>query len=176
MYTAYDSTLLIVDMQGRLMPVIDAADAVTATAAKLAAAAYMLEVPVVATEQNSRMLGVTVEPLRASVRSVFQKMHFSAVAESGFDSWLPNARSTIFVAGCETHICVLQTVLGLQAAGRRAVLVADACGSRRAGDKDAALNRARTHGVDIVTAEMAIFEWMGSCEHPRFRDVLRIVK
>ncbi|WP_251864428.1 isochorismatase family protein [Achromobacter sp. Marseille-Q4962] len=173
---ASDSTLLIVDMQSRLMPVIHDGDSVLARAGTLARAARLLDVPVVATEHHGKMLGPTVEPLSASVQATFQKMHFSSVREPGFEAWLPPARKTVLVAGCEAHICVLQTVLGLVGLGLRAVLVADAAGSRRGSDHHAALRRARAHGAEIVTSEMAIFEWMDTCEHPRFREVLRLVK
>ena len=172
---ASDSTLLIVDMQGRLMPVIHDGDAVLAANVKLAQAARLLEVPVVATEHHSKMLGVTA-PLAELVQSTFQKMHFSSAREPGFEGWLPAARKTVLVTGCEAHICVLQTVIGLTEMGYRAVLVSDAAGSRKPSDHHAALRRARAHGADIVTTEMAIFEWMETCEHPRFRDVLRLVK
>ncbi len=111
--SASDSTLLIVDMQGRLMPVIHDGESVLNAAHKLAQAARLLDVPVAATEHHARMLGATVEPLRAQVQSTFQKMHFSSALEPGFDGWLPAARKTILVAGCEAHICVLQTVIGL---------------------------------------------------------------
>lgn len=173
---ACDSTLLIIDMQGRLMPAIHDGDTVVATTAKLARAARLLAVPVVATEHRSKMLGVTVAPLAERVQAIFQKMHFSATRERGFDAWLPAARKTVLVTGCEAHICVLQTVIGLIDLGYQAVLVADATGSRKPSDHHAALRRARAHGAEIVTAEMAIFEWMETCEHPRFRDVLRLVK
>jgi nicotinamidase-related amidase len=176
MYDVSDSTLLIVDMQARLVPAIEDGAGVTERVFKLASAAQLLQVPVLATEHNVQALGATVDGLRGLIRATFQKMHFSAAAEPGFNSWLPNARNTIFVAGCEAHVCVLQTVMGLQAAGRRAVLVADACGSRRSADREAGLQRARAHGIDVLTVEMALFEWMGTCEHPQFRDVLRIVK
>jgi nicotinamidase-related amidase len=175
-HDASDSTLLIVDMQARLMPVIHDADAVVKAALKLAAGARLLGVPAVATEHHRLALGATLEDVRAVVRGVFPKKHFCATAEPGFDSWLPNARNTLFVAGCETHICVLQTALGLQAAGRRVAVVADACGSRRPEDRELALQRARAHGIDVVTTEMVLFEWLGTCEHPAFRDVLRLVK
>jgi hypothetical protein len=113
-HDAADSTLLIVDMQSRLMPVIQDGEAVVAAAAKLAAGALLLDVPVVATEHHRAALGATVEDVGRHVRSVFKKMHFSSTDEPGFESWLPNARGTIFVAGCEAHICVLQTALGLR--------------------------------------------------------------
>lgn len=173
---AQDSVVLIVDMQGRLMPAIHNHESVTNSAHTLAQCARLLDVPVLATEHHSRMLGVTVEPLRATVQATFQKMHFSAVREPGFAAWLPADRKTVLVAGCEAHICVLQTVQGLLELGCQAVLVADAAGSRRPAGHHAALRRLRAAGAQIVTAEMAIFEWMETCEHPRFRDVLRLVK
>ena len=174
--SATDSTLLIVDMQGRLMPVIHDNEALLNATHKLAQAARLLDVPVVATEHHAKMLGATVEPLREQVQSAFQKMHFSSALEPGFEAWLPAARKTILVAGCEAHICVLQTVIGLIDLGYHAVLVADAAGSRKPADHHAALRRARAHGAEIVTTEMAVFEWMRTCEHPRFREVLRLVK
>lgn len=81
--SASDSTLLIVDMQGRLMPVIHDGESVLNAAHKLAQAARLLDVPVAATEHHARMLGATVEPLRAQVQSTFQKMHFSSALERG---------------------------------------------------------------------------------------------
>lgn len=111
---ADQSTVLVIDMQERLMPVIDRGEQVLATADKLARAARLLDVPVVATEHHSRMLGATVAPLREQVQATFQKMHFSAMREPGFEAWLPPARKTVLVTGCEAHICVLQTVLGLR--------------------------------------------------------------
>ncbi|AOB30147.1 isochorismatase [Bordetella sp. H567] len=175
-HDAADSTVLIVDMQARLMPVIDGGAAVLAAAARLAAGAVLLDVPVVATEHHRAALGATLDDVRRHARAVFQKRHFSAMDEPGFESWLPNARQTIFVAGCETHICVLQTALGLRRNGHRVRVVADACGSRRPADRDFALQRARAHDIDVVTVEMALFEWLASCDHPRFREVLRLVK
>jgi nicotinamidase-related amidase len=175
-HDAADATVLIVDMQARLMQAIDGGAAVVAAAARLAAGAALGDVPVVATEHHRAALGGTLDDVGRHVRAVFRKMHFSAVDEPGFESWLPNARRTVFVAGCEAHICVLQTALGLRRNGHHVRVVADACGSRRPADRDFALQRARAHGIDVVTVEMVLFEWLGTCEHPRFRDVLRLVK
>src|SRR3546814_15890870 len=83
------------------------------TAAKLAQGARLLDVPVVATEHSSGALGHTIELLRGSVQAVFQKRHFSAAREPGFDAWLPAARPTVLVVGWEALICVLQPHVGL---------------------------------------------------------------
>ena len=31
-------------------------------------------------------------------------------------------------------------------------------------------------GATIVTHEMVLFEWLGGCQHPRFREVLNMLK
>jgi len=54
--------------------------------------------------------------------------------------------------------------------------VRDAVGSRRAESKDAALERLARHGAEIVTTEMVLFEWLESAEHPRFREVVALIK
>ena len=42
--------------------------------------------------------------------------------------------------------------------------------------KETALARMARHGAEIVTTEMVLFEWLGSAEHPRFRDAIALVK
>jgi hypothetical protein len=32
------------------------------------------------------------------------------------------------------------------------------------------------HGAEIVTTEMVTFEWLATCEHPRFREVAALIK
>ena len=170
------SSLLLVDLQQRLMPAIAGGDAVVANAGRLAEAARLLEVPIVATEQNPAGLGGTVAALARLPSAIAVKTHFDATREDGFDDLLPAERPTIVVAGCEAHVCVLQTVLGLLEAGRRVFVVRDALGSRRAESKETALRRMERHGAEVVTTEMVVFEWLGSAEHPRFRDALALVK
>ena len=73
-------------------------------------------------------------------------------------------------------MCLLQTALGLLAAGLRVFVVADACGSRSPVDHAAALDRLRAAGAAVVTIEMVVFEWLRTCDHPKFRDALDLVK
>ncbi len=108
-------------------------------------------------------------PLKPFVEQLFVKRHFSASREPGFFERLPPNRKTIVVAGAETHVCVLQTVLGLRERGYAVAVVADAVGSRYAADKEAGLRRMAEHGAEIVTAEMVAFEWLDTCDHPEFK-------
>jgi nicotinamidase-related amidase len=89
---------------------------------------------------------------------------------------LPAGSGEIVVAGCEAHVCVLQTVLDLLASGRRVIWAADATGSRDPADRTAAIDRARQHGAEIVTSEMVLFEWLRSARHPKFREVHKLLR
>jgi nicotinamidase-related amidase len=89
---------------------------------------------------------------------------------------LPAGPGEIVVAGCEAHVCVLQTVLDLLAAGRRVAWAADATGSRDLADRAAAIERARQHGAEIVTSEMVLFEWLHDARHPKFREVQKLLR
>ena len=169
------SLLLLIDFQARLLPAIDGGAAAVANARKLLDAARLLGVPVLATEQNPEGLGGTLPDMDLEPEEVLPKMTFDATATPEVLSRLPEDRIPV-VAGCEAHVCVLQTVLGLLARGRRVVVAADAVGSRRPESRDAALRRLESHGAEIVTTEMAIFEWLGSARHPRFREALALVR
>lgn len=172
---ASDSTLLIVDMQGRLMPVIHDGDAVVAANAKLARARGCWMSPWSPPSITARCWASRWRRSPNWCSPLSRRCTFRPRANTASMPAAGGAK-TVLVTGCEAHICVLQTVIGLTELGYKAVLVADAAGSRKSSDHHAALRRARAHGAEIVTTEMAIFEWMETCEHPRFRDVLRLVK
>lgn len=173
--TAEGGALLLIDFQARLMPAIHDGSAALANARRLLAAARLLDVPVTATEQNPRGLGSTVPDLDLRPAEVRAKMSFDAGLAPEALRDLPGDR-VLVVAGCEAHVCVLQTVLGLLERGRRVVVVADAVASRRPENRDAALLRMERHGAEPVTTEMVLFEWVGGCEHPRFREILALVR
>ena len=176
MLTVDRAVLLLIDLQQRLLPAIYDGETVVARAVRLAEAAQLLDVPVRATEQNPAGLGPTVAPLAGYPQEVLSKTTFSAVDDPGFSSLLPDGAGEIVIAGCEAHVCVLQTVLGLVGSGRRVFLAADAIGSRDPADRAAAIERARQHGAEIVTSEMVLFEWLRDARHPRFREVQKLLK
>jgi nicotinamidase-related amidase len=169
--TADGAVLLLIDLQERLMPVIADHETVVARAVRLAEAATLLGVPVRATEQHPKGLGPTVPPLAGYPQAVLAKTAFSAAGDPGFAQLLPAGGGQVVVAGVEAHVCVLQTVLDLLAAGRRVAWAADATGSRDPADKAAAIERARQHGAEIVTSEMVLFEWLRDAKHPSFKQV-----
>lgn len=175
---ARTSALVLVDYQARLMPAIHETAAAVANGVLLAQAARVLGIPVIGTEQNPAGLGPNVVQIRAECALTLAKMHFDACAD-GLVQALKDARPEIdqvVIAGCEAHVCMMQTALGLRRAGLRVWVVANASGSRRASDHAAAMARLGQAGATVVTHEMVLFEWLGDCTHPRFRDVLKLIK
>ena len=180
---ATDSLLLIVDIQEKLAPAIHGAAAAVANNRRLLAAAAQLEVPVVVTEQYVRGLGPTVAELQPWLQAAtvdvekIEKIHFGACGEPGFVAGLQaRQRPQIVITGMETHVCVLQTALGLLAAGFSVALVADAASSRTPENKAAAIARLQAAGAQIVTTEMVIFEWLERAGSDDFRALLPQIK
>ena len=171
-----NAVLLLVDMQQRLVPAMHDGETMVARAVRLCEAARLLDVPVVATEQYPEGLGPTVAPLAAHPRATLAKTAFSATDAPGFAELVPPDAAEVVVAGCEAHVCVLQTVAGLLAQGRRAVVVSDAVGSRDPASATAALDRVARQGAEVVTSEMVLFEWLRDASHPRFREVQKLLR
>ncbi len=193
-----ESQLLLVDYQERLMPSIHEREAVLLNAARLGRMAQMLGVPAWGTEENSSRLGPNPPELRALCRKTLEKMHFSACADGltellrapvrpaqggnarslpkHLQKALPPERNTIVMAGCETHVCFLQTALDLLDEEFEVWVVTDACGSRTERNRDAAFDRLAGAGAELVTTEMVAFEWLRTADHPLFKDVLSLIK
>ncbi len=166
------SALLVIDLQARLMPAIEGGPAVLAATRRLLRAAALLDVSVAITEQNPAGLGPTVPGLEGP--APIAKTSFDACRDGGL-ARLPD-RPCMVLAGAEAHVCVLQTALGLLEAGRQVFVVADAVGSRTTLSHTTALRRLERHGAEIVTSEMVLFEWLGTATHPKFREVLALLK
>lgn len=174
--TAKGATLLLCDLQERLVPAIHDGDVMVSRAGRLAEAATLLDIPVVASEQYPQGLGRTVAQLAGYPRATLEKTSFSAAGAGGFAGLVPAGIREVIIAGCEAHVCVLQTALDLLGSRHRVILAADAVGSRDPADKAAGVDRARQHGVEIVTSEMVLFEWLRDARHPRFREVQKLLR
>jgi nicotinamidase-related amidase len=192
------SQLVLMDYQTRLMPAIFEGPLVLVNAVRLARLARLMEVPVWGTEENPSKLGENVAEVRALCAQTLSKMQFSAV-EEGLAEWLRppvkpvagNARSlpkhlqkpqanapernTVVIAGCEAHVCLLQTALDLLEDEFEVWVVTDACSSRTERNRDAAFDRLAGAGAELVTTEMVAFEWLRSAEHPAFKSVLTLI-
>ena len=175
----HDSFLLVIDIQSKLARAIHDAQAVIARNVALVRAARLLEVPVFATEHCPDRIGATVPELRTLLDSseIMAKTQFCAADEPAILARLKAlGRRQAVVTGMEAHVCAMQTALGLQEHGFTPFFSRDAAGSRHAADRDAALDRLRAANIATISAEMAMFEWLGHANDPAFREVLALVK
>ena len=177
--TADQSVLIVIDVQERLAPAMHGLSDCLRNTEILMRAAARLGVPVIVTEQYPKGLGRTVESLAAlaAPESVVEKITFSATGSDDFDQRLDAlGRPEPVICGIEAHVCVLQTALRLRDRGQRAWLVRDATTSRRPESAAAALERAARAGVEPVTTEMVVFEWMRQAGTPEFRELSALIK
>jgi nicotinamidase-related amidase len=172
---ADDSALLVVDMQGRLLTLVQDWQRILDNVMWLTRVARKIGVPVMATEQYPKGLGRTQPDLAALFPpgSLAEKNHFSCVAAQCLPGLSGAERRQVVVCGIESHVCVMQTSLDLAASGKEVFVVADAVSSRSAEDKHFALERMRHEGIRIVTREMAAFEWLHVAGTDLFREVSR---
>ena len=170
---AENSSLLVVDVQDRLLTHIHGWQTVLENAMWLVRVAQRIGIPVMATEQYPKGLGQTQSDLRQLLppASIAEKLHFSCVSAQCLPKLAGFERRQIVVCGIEAHVCVLQTVLELCEQGKEVFVVADAIGSRDPANKTLAIERMRAHGAEIVAREMVAFEWLHEAGTPLFREV-----
>lgn len=173
------SCLLVVDVQERLAPAVLHPGGVVGRVKTLVQAARRLQVPTLVSEQYPKGLGRTLPELAPLLGSatLVEKLHFSCAEEPAYLRALETMdRDLPVVCGMEAHVCVLQTALGLAEAGYHVAVVADAVGSRRERDHDAAIDRMRAEGLTIVTTEMVVFEWLGQAGTAAFKELSALIK
>lgn len=166
-----DSVVLIIDVQEKLLNAVYDKELCYKNAVIMSKAAQILDIPVVITEQYPKGLGSTVAGICGT--NIFEKTSFSAFEEI---KTALEGRKQIVVFGIETHICVNQTVESLLKAGFEVHVVKDASSSRMEAEHLAGLERMRDNGAHILTTEIALFEWLGTSKHPKFKDVQKLIK
>lgn len=178
MFNSATSALILVDYQTRLLPSIYEGRSVLNNALFLAEATRLLDIPILGTEQNPKGLGPNDEQIIHYCNQTILKHSFNAV-ESGLVEVIQKVNPQIkqlVLAGCETHVCLMQTALGLKENGFGVAVIPDACGSRSPSDKLLAIDRMRANGILMLSIEMIIFEWLKTSCHPQFRNILQLIK
>ncbi len=175
---AEQCALAVVDVQPKFMEPIAQRERVLRTCEFLVRAARLLDVPILATEQYPTRMGGT-DPRLVELMGVqpAAKMSFSCAGCEAFDAELDRlGRSQVVLIGIETHICVSQTAHDLMSQGRTVLVAADAVSSRTLDRHGIGLARLARAGATLAHSESIVYEWMRSADHPRFREVLEVVK
>jgi nicotinamidase-related amidase len=173
------TTLLVIDVQERLLPVIDGAQEIEKRIGVAIEGALVTGVPVIATEQYPKGLGRTVPSLSEHLGGIepVEKVRFSCCGVEAVDRELARLEpAAVLIAGIETHVCVMQTCLDLIERGMTPVVLADCVGSRHELDHRVGLERLRAAGAVITTLESALFELTGTAGTDEFKQISRLVK
>lgn len=174
-----DIQFVLVDVQGKLAQIMWEKEPLFRNLEVLTKAMLLLDVPIAWAEQNPARMGPTIPGLSDLLTGLqpLPKMVFSCCGDDGFCRRLAEAgRDDIVLAGIEAHVCVYQTAMDLLARGKRVHVVADAVSSRTAANRELALRRLESAGAVLTCVEMLIFELLKTAEHPRFREILKLVK
>ena len=176
---ADQSCLIVIDVQERLVPAMQAPARVIRNSQTLMTAATRLDIPMLLTEQYPKGLGRIVPELQdlAKGGKVLEKMHFSCMNDPIFAAeFKALERRQAVIVGMEAHICVMQTGVNLMEQGYEIFVVTDATSSRTLESEKACLDRLSAAGAGIVTTEMVVFEWLGRAGTPEFKDLLKRIK
>jgi nicotinamidase-related amidase len=176
------TALVVIDVQQKLMPVIDGAADVIRNIDRLVRGCHILGIPALLTEQYVKGLGPTVEAVRVAFEEThgyrpIEKLCFSAQGCDAFATQLAAlGRKQVLIAGVETHVCVYQTIADLLAAEFEVTVIADAVASRTPANKAIALERIVSDGAKLSSTEMALFELCVQAGTDEFRAISRLLK
>lgn len=167
------SCVFLIDVQEKLTPHVLNAKEVVDRCHWLLRLAKKLDVPLLASEQYPSGLGTTVAPLKEFLpERCLEKVYFSSYQDPNFDTyWQGIDKDQVILAGIETHVCVMQTALDMQAAGLHVFVVVDAVSSRKEIDHRYGLKRMKSQGITLVTSEMVFFEWLRKAGTAEFKEL-----
>lgn len=170
---------LVIDIQERLVPVMEESEQLVENCAKLIQGLQILELPLLVTQQYTKGLGETVEEIRSIIPDFqyIEKKDFSCYDEPAFAEKLDmSGAKNVIICGIESHVCVLQTAIDLKEAGYTPVVVMDCVSSRSFDNVDLAMERFRHEGIMMTSCESILFELTRSAGAPGFKEISKLVK
>ena len=174
-----NSCLVVVDVQGKLAQLMYGKDVLFKNIQILIRAAQILKIPLLWCQQCPDALGPTVPEIAELLtdHEPIDKAAFSCCGVEPFNSTLNElARNQILLCGIETHVCIFQTAVDLVRKGFEVSVIADAVSSRTLANKQIGLERVAAEDATIYSTEMVLFELLRTAEHPRFREIAKLIK
>lgn len=174
-----EALLVIVDVQERLAAVMGDRERVLSNTIHLIETAKLLHIPILLTEQYPKGLGRTVSEIRDALPSYepFEKMAFGCCGEKGFaQSVAGTGKKKVILAGMETHVCVLQTCIGLLRERYAVHVVGDAVCSRTPENYRTGIAFMRDAGAVITGTETVLFQLLEKAGTEEFRVLSKRIK
>ena len=172
-------SLVVVDIQGKLAQLMYGKESLFKNIQILIKAAKILSIPIIWCQQCPSALGATVPQILQLLtdNEPIDKASFSCCGEEQFNSKLDILnRQQVLLCGIETHVCIYQTAVDLRQKSRDITVIADAVSSRTLENKQIAMAKMETMGVNISSTEMVLFELLRTAEHPQFKQIAKLVR
>lgn len=173
-----NTACIVVDIQERLNPALHQAEEMVENSRTLLQGLQALDVPVAATEQYPKGLGHTVAAVGSLLGGapVFEKTRFSALIPEVQQFLQSRNIENVVLVGAEAHVCMLQTVLDLRAAGLGVYVPFECTASRAPANKANALEQMRAAGAVVSNVESVLFQLLGDAKHPAFKTVSKLIQ
>jgi len=173
--------LVAIDLQTKLMPAIFDAERVIKNTVILLRLGQMLSIPTILTTQYAQGLGPVVSDVACAAPGVtpLDKTSFGCFGDENFLRHLKELdpdRTTLLVAGVESHVCMTQTVLGALDSGYTVHVAEDATSSRTGANWQIGLNRMEHAGAVISSTEMMVYELLRKSGTREFKAILPLLK
>ena len=171
--------VVIVDIQERLAAVMGERQKVIDNCLHILKAASLLQVPVLVTEQYPKGLGPTVSEIKDALEAYepIKKIAFNCCREPDFlNNIASSGRRKLVLTGMETHICVLQSCLGLLKEDYSVHIASDAVCSRKKDNYKTAIEFMRDAGAVITCTETILFQMLETAGTEEFKFISNRIK
>lgn len=179
---AANSALLVIDVQERFLPAIPAIapdQTVGRNCGILLAAARLLAVPTIVSEQYPKGLGSTLPHLVAAHPNAqrLAKTHFSCAGDPQMLATIDRlSRRHLVLCGIEAHVCVLASAADLIARGFQVTVAGDAIASREPASRDLAIGALRDLGTLVVPSESVVLRWQRQAGVGCFKQLSALIR
>ena len=176
-----EALLLIIDIQERLVPVINKADQVVKNTNVLIAMAIQMDIPILLTEQYPKGLGSTMQEISDNLEGCsnynkFEKNTFTGCTKELTSTLKDLGRNKVILTGMETHVCVYQTARDLIKAGYQVIVANDGVSSRTVDNYKNGLDLMKDLGAVISNTETILFDLLKESGTPQFRTLSKLIK
>jgi nicotinamidase-related amidase len=179
MLDAKKCCLVVIDVQEKLLRVMQNPERVVKNCGILIQIAKSLNIPILWCQQYPKALGLTVAPLAELLNglSPMDKLSFSCCGEPDFVRRLESLDvEAVVLCGIESHVCVFQTAMDILHRGLKVQVIADAVSSRTEENNQVGLSRMAANGVIISSTEMFLFELLRTAGHPKFKELAALIR
>lgn len=176
--TPEEATLLVIDIQERLVPAMKYGEQIIQNTNILISLANKLRVPIIVTEQYPKGLGKTISDVSKNLEDplTFDKVTFSGCTNDVTLALKGLGRKKIIITGMETHVCVFQTVRDLLTLGYQVFVVGDAVCSRTKENYLNGLSLMSSMGAVVTNTETVFFDLMKQAGTPLFKELSILIK